>query len=226
MGSGDDTYTRYLEREMTIMAALSAFCLGSVGLWAKAALGAASPASAIWMQSPELIIGGCTAEFVAAWLFYLQRSHLCWLYGQICLSLTSGGHPDGVDYRSWLYHADSRASWMAYRAAFYALGIGFVLWALVAARHAPIARAEAWPYLERCLIWVPPITLCALAGLKWRVYTVFHLHRHPWREAGIRPLSLIRGPWTMTYEQIERRADPSTKPQATRATKLAAQGPC
>ena len=60
---------------------------------------------------------------LAAGAFYQQRSWLAWFYGQISLS-DIRVHENGQDVKEWLLDADSWATWVPYRYAFYLAGLG------------------------------------------------------------------------------------------------------
>jgi hypothetical protein len=139
-------YIEYLDKEMTIMGVLCAFCVSAAAavLWK---INDAKEKTLLWRMvehTPWLTFIGTFAVFFAALLFYRQRSLLAYFYGQIVLSVS---HPKitSLTVDELLTEADSWATWLLYRWAFVVLSLGFVGWsgALVLGRFA-IAE-NSWP---------------------------------------------------------------------------------
>ena len=114
-------YLDYLEKEMTIMGVLSAFCVGLVVLVVErlASADQHSVLTEVWKNHSPALIAGCCFALVAALFFYRQRSLLAWYYGQIALCL-AGKNPTDRGLSGLLDDADSWKSWYHYQ-------IGFVL---------------------------------------------------------------------------------------------------
>jgi len=144
-------YLDYLDKEMTIMGVLSAFCalvpaltLDRVG----SASGSGTLFYQLWHCERWYVIVGSTSLLLAAAVFYRQRSWLAWFYGQISLSMLQV-YGDGPDTKQWLKDADSWATWIPYRAAFWLTGLGFVEYG---------AALVGLPYLRRgALLWLPVV---------------------------------------------------------------------
>jgi hypothetical protein len=126
-------YQGYLDKEMTIMGVLSAFCIASAILPIKQTLADISAASTSGRSvGPYFIVGLC-GLLVAALGFYRQRSLLAWFYGQIALCICRKELKDG-ELDEWLDEADSWATWVFYRwgFAFLVIGIAAHILALLA----------------------------------------------------------------------------------------------
>jgi len=86
-------YLDYLDKEMTIQGILSAFCVAAAALVFDRILGAdqvnASPLIKCLQGARfPFVIGAILGLILAALLFYLQRSDLAWLHGQISFAVT------------------------------------------------------------------------------------------------------------------------------------------
>lgn len=149
-------YLDYLDKEMTIMGVLSAFC-ALVPALTLDRVGSASASGALfyqlWHCERGYIFVGSVSFIIAAGTFYRQRSWLAWFYGQITLS-TLEIYPDGWDTKQWLQEADSWATWVPYRAAFWLTGLGFYEYgaALVGFRY--------WGYAV--LVWLPFVLIAVI----------------------------------------------------------------
>lgn len=118
-------YLEYLEKEMTIMGILSAFSVGLATFATKEILTANEGFLAkVSEQGQSHVFIGAALALLAALLFYLQRSHLAWYYGQISLtqSLGSSSHYTIKDLLEW---ADGWDSWARYQTGFIALTLSF-----------------------------------------------------------------------------------------------------
>lgn len=106
----------YVDKEMTIMAALTAAAGGAFLYLAKELL-SGSLASAAQSTLPFFIVG-LAALGAATLAFYLQRSHMMWCYGEITLSLC------GLrDLKAALRETDLYTFWLRYRLAFVIIGL-------------------------------------------------------------------------------------------------------
>ncbi|GLQ89012.1 hypothetical protein [Dyella flagellata] len=156
----------YLKVEMTIMGLLSAFCVAALGVAAKVATNEpqAQWFQALWYTSYYYVLAAAALVFLAALLFYLQRSELAWHYGQLTLSIQDVDI--GVDStKDLLFSADSWATWARYHYAFAALvAAGIELGIAVGVLTSSIARSGA---VTTVFVALPPL-LAAGATIVWR----------------------------------------------------------
>src|SRR5438034_7757175 len=84
-------YLDYLEKEMTIMGVLSAFCVAALSLALNQVLGAEKETAfhAIRDHGLPYMVLGSLFLLAGAWFFYRQRSLLAWFYGQIALAMAA-----------------------------------------------------------------------------------------------------------------------------------------
>lgn len=108
------------------MGVLSAFCVGLATLVINGVV--LSPNTAHFKGANAwFIIAGLSLAFLAAFLFYQQRSHLAWLYGQICISIyrdSSAIRSSAVDdsyVGFYIEEADKWEAWTDYQQAFICL---------------------------------------------------------------------------------------------------------
>jgi hypothetical protein len=122
-------FLNYLDKEMTIMGILSAFCIAApAGVLATVFGKDNTVTSALWNHTAPFILLGSVSCIVAALLFYKQRSDLAWNYGQICLIQSRCNDTSSWDKEitEWLSGADGWATWWSYSCAFAFLTAGFV----------------------------------------------------------------------------------------------------
>jgi hypothetical protein len=129
-------YRDYLDKEMTIVGVLAAFATGAAALVIKEWL-----QTPLWERSTVCVLAGSIGMIFSALCFYLERSHLAWLYGQI--SLAAARSNEGVD--DWIERADSWGAWFWYRTAFvlvtfsiFALACGLLNLGLIRLSHGGI----------------------------------------------------------------------------------------
>ena len=115
-----ERYLTYLDKEMTIMGILSAFCMAVLALGIK-----------LWSSQESARVDTLVAAgrvslpiaaimmLLAALAFYRQRSLLAWYYGQ--LSLAHSGYDTHRDLYQWLQDADGWDTWVNYRCGFWML---------------------------------------------------------------------------------------------------------
>src|SRR5207253_2856511 len=99
----------------------------------------------MWLSGSSHIFTGTAAAVIAAFLFYLQRSHLAWHYGQIALAQSRGAKsPRSVE--ELLGDADGWDTWVRYQVGFIALIVSFVAYsyAIVATVHESFVRVPIW----------------------------------------------------------------------------------
>ena len=130
-----DRYLDYLDKEMTIMGILSAFCIGVPALLFERLLSAekdsvvGSYVSTVLTQGPLYLLLGSLLCLGGAVMFYRQRSRLAWFYGQISLESTVPQYT-GRPIREWVIEADSWKSWYPYNSAFWIMACAVVEFAL------------------------------------------------------------------------------------------------
>ena len=119
------TYLEYLDKEMTIMGILSAFSVALASFTTERIASAQNGfLRDIWLAGRDHVIGGAATAVLAAFFFYLQRSHLAWYYGQIALAQSRG-----KDVEEWLEAADGWGTWVRYQTGFIALTLSFASYA-------------------------------------------------------------------------------------------------
>src|SRR5262252_2125180 len=110
---------------MTIMGLLSAFSVALASFATERIVSAEKGfLHDLWVFGREHVIAGGAIAVVAAFFFYLQRSHLAWYYGQIALAQCRGSSSDeSVD--AWLTSADGWDTWLRYQTGFISLTLSF-----------------------------------------------------------------------------------------------------
>lgn len=181
---GIKPYLEYLDKEMTIMGVISAFCVGASALVIERAAAAAkgTPLSLLWNSGRTHLVLGSACLLAAALFFYRQRSLLAFYYGQICLSVSPYQTEVASTYDG-LKEVDSWATWLHYRRAFGFVSLGFFDYGLAVART-PVPRLGGWP--DMVTIYIPAaaavvtVVTCAIHTL------VLARHRYSesrWAEA-------------------------------------------
>jgi hypothetical protein len=174
------TYLDYLDKEMTIQGILSAFCVGfAAAAFDRVLLGKAPPGPSSTLitnlrtNPGPFVLAAIIAIMVAALFFYLQRSELAWLHGQISLAVTRkmeniSAPPDGYTFEEGLKIGNSWSLWNRY-----IFGLSFLC---VAAADALIVVifGEATG-ISRILLVVIPILVAVL-------YDLFTLHQRDKRD--------------------------------------------
>jgi hypothetical protein len=118
-------YLDYLDKEMTIEGILSAFCVAVGAVVFDRVLGAqAETASnlvkALQEFSYPYVLAAIIGLLTAALFFYLQRSTLAWLYGQLSLAVTremahGTAQTDSSSFIEGLDTGDSWSLWNRYK---------------------------------------------------------------------------------------------------------------
>jgi hypothetical protein len=155
-----NAYLAYLDKEMTIMGILSTFCVAVIALMVDRVGSAESSKYTLFRTVREyyhpLATVGSIWLLLSAGLFYMQRSHLAWICGQLSLSIETADITKGTA-EDWLLEADAWRTWIRYQAAFVCLWLGFFGYGLAffgAATHNTI------PYQY---LWIPPTVTWAIA---------------------------------------------------------------
>lgn len=121
-------YLDYLDKEMTIMGILSAFCVGTAGLVAKEVLKVSDKGQLIVYQEDfYYIVTGSGLMIVAGAAFYWQRSLLAWHYGQVSLWVTDSS-VSGRGLPDILQESDTWAVWIPYQADLWLTAAGFLVY--------------------------------------------------------------------------------------------------
>ncbi len=170
MATNPKSYLDYLDKEMTIMGVLSAFSFALASFPAEKILSADKGfLKNLWDSGRDHLIAGAAIAVLAAYFFYLQRSHLAWFYGQIALA-DSLGPKRAESVADWLVWADHWDTWVRYHAAFATLTVSFAAYAY--------AIAEALnPWLETVSkmwsLWLPLFGSAVFTGWRWHVFVKF-----------------------------------------------------
>ena len=118
------TYLDYLDKEMTIQGILCAFCVAvSAAAFDRVLLARDQPiswfVSSLQTNSRPFVLAAISAVMIAALFFYLQRSELAWLHGQLSLAVTRKMEsiaipPDSYTFDEGLAIGDSWSLWNHY----------------------------------------------------------------------------------------------------------------
>lgn len=119
-------YLDYLDKEMSIMGILSTFCVAVPALILERVTTAEDNFLAnAWDFGNLYFLIASTLMLIAAGLFYKERSRLAWYYGQIALKENLPDYTE-PSMNQWLKDADSWATWIWYKSAFYILFIAIL----------------------------------------------------------------------------------------------------
>jgi hypothetical protein len=119
-------YLDYLDKEMTIMGILSAFCLAIVAVSVERIVSidkgsvVYNLATKVWSAGSVYLLTSSILVLIAAALFYKQRSLLAWFYGQVALESTLPDYTER-NLKDWLKDADSWETWIPYTCAYWVL---------------------------------------------------------------------------------------------------------
>jgi hypothetical protein len=164
-------YLEYLDKEMTIMALLSAFSVALASFTTERIVSAERGfLHDLWLAGRDHVVAGAAAAMLAAFFFYLQRSHLAWYYGQIALAQSRGtSSPEPVE--EWLTWADGWDTWVRYQGGFILLTLSFAYYAYAVGQSlAP--RLRSMPRLWS--LWLPLLIALIIVAVRWYV-----LSRYP-----------------------------------------------
>lgn len=169
-------YLEYLDKEMTIMGLLSAFSVALASFATEKIISAEKGfLLKLWTHGQDHIITGAALAVLAAYLFYLQRSHLAWHYGQIALAeCRAAASPDSVE--EWLTWADGWDTWTRYQTGFTALTLSLAsyAYAVTEALTPSICPTSLWWSL-----WLPLFTAALIVGVRWYGLTKFSQEEKP-----------------------------------------------
>jgi hypothetical protein len=185
------TYLDYLDKEMTIQGILSAFCVGFAAaafdrvLLGKAPAGPTTTLITNLRTNPgPFVLTAIIAIMVSALFFYLQRSELAWLHGQVSLAVTRkmeniSTPPDGYTFEEGLKIGNSWSLWNRYL-----FGLSFLC---VAATDALITVffGEATG-IYRILLIATPI----LAAVMYDVFTLLQRDKRDQVSAEVRQIEI------------------------------------
>lgn len=163
-------YLEYLDKEMTIMGVLSAFIalVAGFAIDRLATADASSALGVLWKNASWWILAGSVAALASALAFYMQRSHLAWLYGQIALCDAGVDSAADSSVTDWLSEADSWATWIRYRWGFGFLFVALIEFftAVVGQVGLDLAQLSGWVFLPP-LIAVSVLTVISVALQKY-----------------------------------------------------------
>ena len=156
-------YLDYLDKEMTIMGILSAFCVAApAGILVTSIGKDSSVAAQFWASEKIFILAGSILSMLASAFFYKERSLLALYYGLISYAQTG---VDGVtrstsEEKAWLKEANSYATWWPYCCGFVLLFSGFVYYLgavffFVAPGHLALSAASQH-LLKHIIFWTIP----------------------------------------------------------------------
>src|SRR5262249_2008963 len=128
----------------------------------------------LWSEGHSQWLLGSAAILLAAFLFYRQRSHLSWYYGQIALAQVRK-NTDEESVSSWLTDADSWETWLYYREGFVSLLFGFFQFAV-----AVIQQEFEMIFCHAFTFWLPAIGCIGACVLQRHVLTKFRYDEDPW----------------------------------------------
>ena len=151
-------YLEYLDKEMTIMGILSVFSVAVATVPAEQILsGKSELLTRIFRVGESHVIAGAALALLAAYFFYLQRSHLAWYYGQIALAQSLAAS-SSYKVQTWLMWADGWDTWTRYQT-------GFIVLSLSIASYVYAVAETLIPSLESLsTIWSMNLPL-AISGL-------------------------------------------------------------
>jgi hypothetical protein len=172
-----EPYLEYLEKEMTIQGVLSAFCVAAGAVIFEKVLGANSKEASDLVLSIQCfsfyyVIAAVTALLGAALFFYLQRSDLAWLYGQISFAAVHkfNNIPDPSDTSSFEEGLDIGNSWTLWN--WYQYGMSFLVISGVECAFALIeATCQCVTMSRNWILALAPFGVVALFDL------IFIFHR-------------------------------------------------
>src|ERR1017187_1014520 len=118
MSQESEAYLGYLDREMTIMGILSAFCAAVPALiLERLASAQGNELAEIWSRGEWFFWSASVLMLCSAALFYKQRSLLAFYYGRIALGKPLNGE-SASGLNVWKDLADSWTTWIPYQAGF------------------------------------------------------------------------------------------------------------
>jgi len=131
----------------------------------------------LWVAGQDHVIAGAAFAVLAAFFFYLQRSHLAWYYGQIALAQSRGAaSPEPVE--DWLAWADGWDTWVRYQTGFTALTLSFASYAYAVAE----ALNEFLGSISRhWSLWLPLLAVLLIVVVRWYVLAKFAQEDQPFR---------------------------------------------
>jgi hypothetical protein len=187
------TYLDYLDKEMTIQGILSAFCVGFGAAAFDRVLrvkdGTVSQLiTNLQTNSLPFTLAAIIAMMVAALCFYLQRSELAWLHGQISLAVTRkmeniSTPPDRYNFDEGLEIGDSWSLWNRYL-----FGLSFLS---VAAANALIAVfLNKQKITAHCLLTSIAIAIIFLLAILYDVNIFFQREKRDQASAGARKIQI------------------------------------
>jgi len=176
MATDPKPFLEYLDKEMTIMGILSAFCVAVLALVVDKIAGAkdSSFLASLWGRQANVWVIGSGALLLAALYFYRQRSYLAWYYGQITLAQVMDAKGDN-SIESLLKAADSWETWLYYREGFVGLSFGFFQFSVA------VVQQQLNSTCPLALTLVIPGCV-GVAVVQRHVLTKYRFHDNPWTD--------------------------------------------
>jgi hypothetical protein len=175
-----DKYLKYLDKEMTIMGVLSVFSVGFAALPLERIVNATEPSflHQMWLSGRDHLLIGSALSLLAAVVFYLERSWLAGLYGQIALAHVRGNTGE-YTVEDWLDEADRRDTWLSYQNGCIMLTVAMLSYgyAVIEARWGIAARVCRWWSMV-----LPLLVAVSIIAFRWYVQTKFAESWHPFKE--------------------------------------------
>lgn len=131
----------------------------------------------LWIAGRDHVIAGAVTAVLAAFFFYLQRSHLAWYYGQIALAQSRGAtSPEPVG--DWLSRADGWDTWVRYQAGFITLTLSFACYGYAVAE---VLSPRVGSISRQWSLWLPSLVALLIIVVRWYVLTKFAQEDQPFR---------------------------------------------
>ncbi|HXH51339.1 MAG TPA: hypothetical protein VNM47_18520 [Terriglobia bacterium] len=180
MNTDPKLYLDYLDKEMTIMGVLSAFCVAlAAAATDRIATADKGFFQVVWSKGKDhVIVAGALALF-GAYLFYRERSLLAWYYGQISLAHTRGPATTPKPVGDWLTEADGWDTWAPYQDGFIVLAGSAFFYACAIALGLGTPWVCDYSFLW---FWVPLTLTLAIAYWRKHVLNAFPQEDEPGNE--------------------------------------------
>jgi len=171
-------YVKYLDKEMTIMGLLSGFAVAVTSFATERILSADKGfLGDIGTHARVYVLAGAGSALLAALLFYLQRSHLAWYYGQITLA-QSRGASSPAPVEDWLTWSDGWDTWKYYQSGFSSLTLSLFYYVYAIAKT---LRPDFNSISALYSLWLPALFIAILESVRWYVLDKFPQEDDPFK---------------------------------------------
>jgi hypothetical protein len=181
-------YLEYLEKEMTIQAVLAAFCILAVAGVLDRVFSAEKTSTFVTIIRSSwglpYFIATVGSLVGSAWLFYLQRSELARVYGDLSRATTRTALEIAIPSDSYTLQAaidqgDTFALWHRYHWGLMFLGIAAVeaVSTLITAAYQPVLLVT-WPWRIPVFV-IPPFLIGPILLFAWRACNESNRSRTP-----------------------------------------------